>query len=75
MPDMGALFSSRQNQPRLLGEPGSTIDDKRMSAKFGFSATPLSCLSFDWLECTVFANVEARAVAFNVFLDGRPGRR
>lgn len=28
----------------------------------------------DLVEVTVFGNVEARAVAFNVFLDGRPGR-
>lgn len=31
-----------------------------------------SCL-FAWLRCTGFAGVEARAVAYNVFLDGRIG--
>ena len=33
-----------------------------------------ACL-FDWLQCSLFGGVEARAVAFNVFLDGNFGRK
>jgi len=32
-----------------------------------------SCLA-PWLRCTAFGSVEARVVAYNLFLDGRPGR-
>lgn len=32
-----------------------------------------SCL-VRWVQCTTFGSVEARAVAYNVFLDGRPFR-
>ena len=32
-----------------------------------------SCMA-PWVQCTAFGSVEARAVAYNVFLDGRLGR-
>lgn len=32
-----------------------------------------SCL-FAWLQCTAFASAEARLMAYNLFLDGRPWR-
>ncbi|MBQ5948794.1 lipid A deacylase LpxR family protein [Massilia sp. ST3] len=32
-----------------------------------------SCL-WDWVQCTAFAGVEGRYVAYNLFLQGRPGR-
>lgn len=35
------------------------------------AAPRLSCL-VKWLRCTAFASVEARSVAYNVLLDGRP---
>jgi lipid A 3-O-deacylase len=36
------------------------------------SAGATSCLA-PWLQCTAFGSVEGRVVAYNVFLDGRPG--
>lgn len=37
------------------------------------SPVDVACL-FDWLRCTTFASAEIRAVAYNIFLDGRIGR-
>lgn len=70
---LGASFSIGANQPPLPPEPDGVIHDKRFDP-FSLAPRPSSCLWLAWLECTVFGNVEARAVAFNVFLDGRPGR-
>ena len=37
------------------------------------SPADVACL-FAWVRCTTFATAEFRAVAYNVFLDGRLGR-
>lgn len=53
----------------VVSPPPPGINNK-IAAKA--AAVPrLSCL-VKWLRCTAFASVEARAVAYNVLLDGRP---
>ena len=45
----------------------------RAAPKGASLAVRPTCL-ISWVQCTAFASVEARAVAYNVFLDGRPFR-
>lgn len=56
----------------LVSPPPPGIGN-RVAAKSAVPARSLSCLA-GWLQCTGFASVEGKLVAYNVFLDGRPFR-
>lgn len=87
---VGATLSIGKNLARLpKADPGGIeikklepdqlllITDDALPARRadGVDARPdTSCLAFDWLQCTLFGNLEMRAVVFNVFLDGNLGR-
>lgn len=53
----------------LVSPPPPGIGTKLARERFSLT----SCLA-PWLQCTGFASVEARLMAYNVFLDGRLGR-
>jgi lipid A 3-O-deacylase len=58
-----------KNLPLVSRQPPG-IENKLAGARPGASTI---CV-WRWLQCTAFGSVEARAVAYNVFLDGRAWR-
>jgi hypothetical protein len=61
---VGATVMLGQNLPALAR------DDSNIQHK-ALNALPGRCLGQAWLSCSIHANVELRAMAYNVFLDGR----
>jgi lipid A 3-O-deacylase len=53
-----------------VSPPPPGIGNKMRTAAAGKSLGLTSCLA-PWIQCTAFGSVEARVVAYNVFLDGR----
>lgn len=63
----GLAIMIGKNLPLVSAPPpgiGNTAAQKR-------AARAATCL-FNWLQCTGFASIEGRLLAYNVFLDGRP---
>lgn len=50
----------------LVSPPPPGVGNKLSNQQFG----PTTCM-VKWLQCTAFGIVESRAIAYNVFLDGR----
>lgn len=69
---IGASFLIGQDQPPVVPDLGD-IGNKRINM-FLLPPQALPDRTAGWVDWAVFGEVEARAVAFNVFLDGRPGR-
>lgn len=64
----GIAVALGRDLPLVVGSP-SGIQNKARAVP----ALDAACL-LKWLRCTTFASAEVRAVAYNVFLDGRIGR-
>jgi len=78
---VGATLRFGYKQALLVGGDNSGISTKssapienRGVRSGGPGGSGGDCLGLAWLDCSVTANVELRAVAYNVFLDGRWGR-
>ncbi|HEY0062678.1 MAG TPA: lipid A deacylase LpxR family protein [Telluria sp.] len=55
----------------LVSPPPPGIGNKLQNGEQSKLPGYTSCMA-PWLQCTAFGSVEARLVAYNVFLDGRP---
>ncbi|HEY1042287.1 MAG TPA: lipid A deacylase LpxR family protein [Telluria sp.] len=64
----GIAIALGKDLPSVVGSPTGIQNKARRAAPLD-----VVCL-FKWLRCTTFASAELRAVAYNVFLDGRLGR-
>lgn len=65
---VGMAVALGKNLPHVVGGV-----DGIQNTITSVSPVDVACL-FDWLRCTTFASAEIRAIAYNVFLDGRIGR-
>lgn len=74
---IGLSFRYGYRQPALVMGDSSGISTKSgpmIENSAARSTAPGSaCLGQAWLDCSLTANIELRAVAYNVFLDGRWG--
>jgi hypothetical protein len=71
---LGATLAVSSSAAGLAGEDSKAIILNRIINEAGAIAPPNRCLGINDLRCTLFGDVEVRAIAHNVFLDGNWGR-